>query len=257
MKVIISLLAGCLLFGCGAAENPEPVRTVAAPAYPDEPPVRDDRIAGTVIDPQSSDLRLFWKDGAGKRYGSLDKLRKGLAARGDSLVFATNGGMYQPDHSPVGLYVENGKLLSPLDTASGKPGNFYLQPNGVFLLNQAGIPSIVPSDAFVMMPAIKFATQSGPLLLFARRMHPALREGSTNVNIRSGVGLLPDRRLLFAISREQINFYDFADYFRRNGCTDALYLDGFVSRTYAPEQGLKDTGGDFGVMIGVVEKGKR
>jgi uncharacterized protein YigE (DUF2233 family) len=37
------------------------------------------------------------------------------------------------------------------------------------------------------------------------------------------------------------------------GCKNALFLDGFVSSMYLPEKGLIDTGGDFGVMIGVID----
>lgn len=37
------------------------------------------------------------------------------------------------DGSPQGLYIENSKILSPLDTTNAE-GNFYLKPNGVFLL---------------------------------------------------------------------------------------------------------------------------
>ncbi len=40
-----------------------------------------------------------------------------------------------------------------------------------------------------------------------------------------------------AMSRTKISFYDFAEYFRRAGCWQALYLDGFVSPTYAPAAG--------------------
>jgi len=38
------------------------------------------------------------------------------------------------------------------------------------------------------------------------------------------------------MSKEEINFYDFAKYFQNLGCKNALYLDGFVSRTYLLEK---------------------
>jgi uncharacterized protein YigE (DUF2233 family) len=55
------------------------------------------------------------------------------------------------------------------------------------------------------------------------------------------------------MSKEEINFYEFASYFKEMGCTNALYLDGFVSRTYLPEQNWMDMDGDFGVIIGVTK----
>ena len=41
--------------------------------------------------------------------------------------------MYQVDNTPLGLFIQNGKTLSPLNTRSGS-GNFYLKPNGVFYI---------------------------------------------------------------------------------------------------------------------------
>jgi uncharacterized protein YigE (DUF2233 family) len=59
--------------------------------------------------------------------------------------------------------------------------------------------------------------------------------------------------VVFAISRTEVTLYDFATYFKEMGCTNALYLDGFVSRCYLPEKGWAQLDGDFGVMIGVTE----
>ena len=81
-------------------------------------------------------------------------------------------------------------------------------------------------------------------------MHPRFNKGSANVHIRNGVGILPDGNILFAMSKEKVNFYDFASYFRQKGCKNALYLDGFVSRTYLPSKGWRQFEGNFGVIIG-------
>jgi uncharacterized protein YigE (DUF2233 family) len=91
------------------------------------------------------------------------------------------------------------------------------------------------------------------MLVTDGQMHPAFRKGSPNLNIRNGVGILPDGSVVFAMSKSEINFYDFADYFMKLGCRNALYLDGFVSRTWLPEAGWKQGYGDFGVMVGVVK----
>ncbi|MDI3322021.1 phosphodiester glycosidase family protein [Pinibacter soli] len=62
--------------------------------------------------------------------------------------------------------------------------------------------------------------------------------------------ILPNK-IIFAMSKKEINLYDFANYFKSIGCKNALYLDGFVSRTYLPEKNWIQTDGDFGVIIGV------
>lgn len=96
-----------------------------------------------------------------------------------------------------------------------------------------------------------YATQSGPLLLVAGQPNPLFMPNSTNVVVRNGVGLRPDGRVVFAMSRGPVNFYDFATYFQRRGCREALYLDGFVSRLYCPALGWRQTDGDFGVIMGI------
>ena len=51
----------------------------------------------------------------------------------------------------------------------------------------------------------------------------------------------------------EINFYDFAEYFRNLGCKNALYLDGFVSGAWFPVEKYIHNKGNFGVMIGVTK----
>lgn len=222
------------------------------------PPAPRGRHAGFVsyqADPRRQQLALYWRDEHGQPLRSLGRLQSWLRGRGQTLVFATNGGMYRAGNVPVGLFIQDGRTMTPLDTAAGA-GNFYLQPNGVFYLTADGQAGICRTRDFRPGPRIRYATQSGPMLVVDGRLHPAFRAGSKNLNVRNGVGLLPDGQLLFAMSKAPVSFYDFACYFQQLGCRQALYLDGYVSRTYLPGQGWRQTDGDFGVMIGVAEPGR-
>ena len=87
------------------------------------------------------------------------------------------------------------------------------------------------------------------MLVIDGEMHPKFNRNSSNKHIRNGVGILANGNLVFAISKEKINFYDFASYFQQKGCNDALYLDGFVSRMYLPSRDWKQTDGNFAVII--------
>lgn len=204
-------------------------------------------------DVRSEDFRMYWKDDANQPFGSIDNLKNWLEAKNQQLVFAMNGGMYRSDRSPVGLYIQEGKVLSALDTAAGQ-GNFYLKPNGIFYTTEDKKAVICPTADFVHTGNIRYATQSGPMLLVDGQIHPAFKEGSANVHIRNGVGILPDGTVLFVLSKERVNLYDFANYFKTSGCRNALYLDGFVSRAYLPAAHWIETDGDFGVIMGVVAK---
>lgn len=212
----------------------------------------DTRFISYVVDPKQRPVQLFYQDERGRRFGSLGRLRAWLAQRHQTLAFAMNGGMYAPGGAPKGLFIQRQKQISPLDTTSGSgPGNFYLKPNGVFYLTASGQAGICATKQFRAAPRVAYATQSGPLLVIDGQPNPLFTPGSANVVVRNGVGWRPSGEVVFAISREKVNFYDFAAYFKRLGCTQALYLDGFVSRLYWPTQGWQQTDGDFGVIIGV------
>jgi uncharacterized protein YigE (DUF2233 family) len=217
-------------------------------------PAEDGRFVTYRLTPQRQLLQLFYQDNHGERFGSIQRLKDWLAQRHQTLLFATNGGMYSPGGVPKGLFIQGQKLIMPLDTTSGA-GNFYLKPNGVFYLTTSRRAGICATERFRVGPGIAYATQSGPLLVLHGRLNPAFTPGSANKVVRNGVGLLPTGEVVFAISREKVNFYDFAAYFKSLGCRDALYLDGFVSRLYLPAQQWQQTDGDFGVIIGVVASG--
>jgi uncharacterized protein YigE (DUF2233 family) len=202
-----------------------------------------------AVDTETDDLRMYYRDAAGNQYNSFSALKSSLEQGGFTLDFAMNGGMYMEDRQPLGLYIEGGVQLRPLNRRSNAHGNFYLAPNGVFCLDTAGAATVSKTSDFVNSKGISYATQSGPMLLIDGLVHSGLTEGSVNLNIRNGVGVLPDGQVLFAMSKAPINFYDFAMFFKEQGCENALYLDGFVSRTYLPTQDLQDLEGTFGVII--------
>lgn len=212
-------------------------------------PVTDISFISYVTSPGQR-IQLFYQDDHGRRFGSLGRLQDWLAQRHQTLLFATNGGMYSPSGMPKGLFIQAQKLVTPLDTASGA-GNFYLKPNGVFYLTASQRAGICPTGQFRGGAGIAYATQSGPLLVHQGQLNQAFRPGSANLVVRNGVGILPNGQAIFVLSRVKVNLYDFATYFQRLGCREALYLDGFVSRLYCPAQGWRQKDGDFGVIIGV------
>lgn len=204
------------------------------------------------IDASPAAVCLFWKDSAGRLLGSLGAVQRLVEARGERLRFATNGGMYTETGGPLGLFISEGKALHRLNRDTGY-GNFYLRPNGVFFITKKGEAGVCRTPDFLAKKGVRWATQSGPMLLIDGRVHPAFKAGSQNVNIRNGVGILPDGKVLLGISTVPVSLWDFAGFFRQRGCRNALYLDGAVSRAFFPDGRLNDTGGAFGVMIGVME----
>lgn len=205
-----------------------------------------------IVDLKSENLRLYWKNDKGELLSSFQNLADFVESKNQKLVFAMNAGMYKSDFSPQGLYIEEKKTLQPLDQSSGD-GNFYLKPNGVFYILEDKTAKISVTTDFVDNGQVQYATQSGPMLVINGQIHPAFKQGSANLNIRNGVGILPNNQVVFAMSKSKINFYDFAEYFKNLGCENALYLDGFVSKTYFPEINWVQKGEGFGVMIGITK----
>ncbi len=205
------------------------------------------------IDLEKQEIRLFWKYPDGRLFSTFENVRKWVEHQGGHLIAATNGGIYDPGHIPAGLYIEAGNIRHPLNLREGY-GNFYLKPNGVFLITKHG-PKILESSLVEnIRTPIRYATQSGPLLVLDGEIHPAFTKGSKNRRLRSGIGVSEDQRVWIVISKCASNFYDFAVFFRdRLKCPNALYLDGSISKLYAPEMDRFDRVADkFAVIIGVI-----
>lgn len=216
--------------------------------------IEDDRFVLNIVNVETQTLKLYYKNETGNNFGNFKTLRHSLRNKDEELVFAMNGGMYLKDGSPQGLFIENGITKKEIDTTKEAYGNFYLQPNGIFYLTKDNKGVVCKTDDFKTNSNIIYATQSGPILVIDGEIHPVFVKGSKNLHIRNGVGVLPNGTLLFAMSKNVITLYDFAEFFKSHGCKNALYLDGFVSRTYLPKKKWEQLDGEFGVIIGETKR---
>ena len=199
-----------------------------------------------------ADVRVYCASAGGI---TLSNARDTAAREQRDTIMLTNGGMYGPDTSPVGLCVSNNIKQHSIDTGEGT-GNFYMQPNGVFWVDTGGIAHVTKTSAFpVDRTAIYAATQSGPMLLIDGTVNSEFGQTSTNRVMRSGVGVSADGKTVqLVVSESNVRFYDFATLFRDVlVCDDALFLDGVVSRMW--------TTGDiptarYGTAIAVTRKKK-
>ncbi len=207
------------------------------------------------FNPAASDIRLFLNDAEGEPYGHFNWVNEALAKNGERLVFAMNAGMYHEDRSPVGLYIEGGREQSPLNVNNG-PGNFHMKPNGLFIIDENGAWVITTSAYQVSnRPPPYYATQSGPMLVIDGDIHPRFLPDSDSLKRRNGVGVTDEGEVIFVLADAPVRFYDFARFFRDElGAQNALYLDGTISRLYAPDLDRNDPGLAMGPIVGVVEK---
>lgn len=207
-----------------------------------------------TVDLNTADLRLFLYDDSGAVFGQFGTIERALRAQGARLGFAMNAGMYHSDRAPVGHYVENGQELMRVISNAG-PGNFGLLPNGVLCL-QPGRADVIETRRFVeQAPDCTYATQSGPMLVIDGALHPRFLPDSTSRYVRNGVGTSADgKTAIFAISDSPVTFHDFGSLYRdRLRTPNALFLDGNISRLYAPQLNRSDIGFALGPIIGTVE----
>jgi uncharacterized protein YigE (DUF2233 family) len=205
-----------------------------------------------TVDPAKEQLQLFLNDEAGAPFQYFTRLGAWLEGRGQRLELAFNAGMYHADFRPVGLLVQDGKQVAPLNLADGK-GNFFLKPNGVFMLGKNG-PQVLEAGAYAAQAKeLRLATQSGPMLVIHGQIHPAFNPESVSRFVRNGVGVV-DGKAVFVISNYPVTFYELAAYFRDTlHCRNALYFDGAVSSMYSRALGRRDAGAPLGPIIAVVK----
>jgi uncharacterized protein YigE (DUF2233 family) len=205
------------------------------------------------IDVRKERLQLFHRDDTGQPFKRFDRLAPWLESRGQKLVFAMNAGMYHGDFSAVGLFVSGGQQAVPLNTTNGV-GNFFLKPNGVFVVTESGSRVLESSEYPKLRERVVLATQSGPLLVRAGKLHPAFKPNSESRLFRNGVGVPSPDIALFVISEVPVSFYELAMLFRdKLHCPDALFLDGTISSLHAPQLKRSDVRMDLGPIIGVIE----
>jgi uncharacterized protein YigE (DUF2233 family) len=196
-------------------------------------------------------LKLFWKDEAGKKLGTLSNLETYLKRNHHELLAGMNAGIFDAAFTPLGLHVERGRTLHPLKTRRKGYGNFYLQPNAVFYLDKLGAHIIDTLSYADTAPNSLEATQSGPALVLRGKINASFQAGSPNRLTRNGIGVENAKIVHLVVGDDWVNFDEFARLFRDAlHCPDALYLDGNISKLRVP--GSRDDDGEFAGMIGVI-----
>jgi uncharacterized protein YigE (DUF2233 family) len=165
------------------------------------------------VDPKKDDLQFSGRMTKGNLLHDFTGWRNTSHPR-RKLVFAANAGHVRARlRARRPARAKRQRNGSPLNLNDGQ-GNFYMKPNGVFLINEKHeARSSNRATTRALTPAV-WATQSGPLLVHGGDIHPDFNAGSKNLKIRSGVGVRKDGMIVFALSRKPVNFYDFASLFR-------------------------------------------
>jgi uncharacterized protein YigE (DUF2233 family) len=167
---------------------------------------------------------LFYKKN--ENHESNSDLVRSLLAR-DSSFLLLNACITDSVCDPLGLFVNDYRIEKPVNYNNGN-GNFYLKPNGLFLVTDSEI-KIAESSQIKDFSRVRLGIQSGPLLLDNGNVNPSFNINSVNKKIRLGVGVFSKKNedfLVFIKSEDEINFYDFSMIFQNKfKCKNALCLE--------------------------------
>lgn len=144
------------------------------------------------------------------------------------VLLATNAGIFEDVDQPSGLFVEDGEIRHPLNRKDGW-GNFYMSPNGVFWVDDAGA-HVSATEDYAPGSGMVLATQSGPLLVNRGKLHPRLDPDSHSRHARNAVAVLDPWTVAVVYSGTPSTLYELAHFIKDGlGSNDALYLDGTIS----------------------------
>lgn len=187
----------------------------------------------TTLDLNPGTLHAFKIDLMQNRLGLVSPAEpstaKEMAIDTHALV-VTNAGFFTPADEPLGLRINEGKIVSPLKNISWW-GIFYLQNN---------TPKISSLSNFKLSNNIDFAVQAGPRLLVNKNT-PHLKDGADN---RTAIGYNTANKVILIVTEDaQLTTLDLAKILvkpEKNGglgCTYALNLDGGSSSQVYAEVG--------------------
>jgi len=147
---------------------------------------------------------------------------KHLADEHNAMI-AINGGFFSPDHIPLGLRIQNGKIRTPLKTSTAWWGVFYVENNR---------PYVTTPKNFQYNQNITFAVQAGPRLLVDGHV-PTLKE---NFDERSALCITRGGQVIIAATdNARLSTGELANLLKNPSkqggleCQDALNLDGGTS----------------------------
>ena len=252
LAAVAALLAGAGL-----------VRAARAGAEDDGIEYREMRSAGGAryhvvrVDLTRAELRMYWRDDAGRPFGSLAALERWLTARGDTPLAATNAGIFYRTRLPAGLHVERGRELRPLNAvpdppAGEAPGNFFYRPNGVFFIDEDGRARIAETGAARRsLPRMREATQSGPLILLDGEPHWLVGRAVS----RNAIAVCSPTEVAMVFAPDGVKVRDLALFIRDElKCRDALYLDGTISGLSVPSARVRWDGSYVGILAATARR---
>lgn len=145
----------------------------------------------------------------------------------DMLLLVVNGPLLSSADlkKPVGGYVDKGIQKQPWVSPESGGGNFAVK-NGIFGMKPDGTMVLVSYENRTNLPKLHWGFQNGMMLVV--NSENICNSSSNNREYkRSGIGFRQNNTLVFIMSLEKCTFWELGQQFVKEGCVNAIFLDGF------------------------------
>lgn len=151
-------------------------------------------------------------------------------------LISVNGGFYTEDFKPTGLLLENGKILTPYQSAK--------LTNGIFAITTENEPLLIKKTKLENPQKYLFAIQNGPILL-DEKSQIALTEDNGKPASRTAIGIDKDNNIIIIILKQslfqnnnQILLTEFARLLKENETLKPLGLHSVLNLDGGPSSGI-------------------
>jgi len=140
-----------------------------------------------------------------------------------NLNFVCTGPLNNGYGIPIGGYIDNYHQTQNWAVPQDGNNNFSVR-NGIFGVTRDGKPVLIGyDDIYKGSYDLKWAFQNGPILV---EDSINLSSNSTSRNYRAGIGFKAGGKIIVIITKEALTFKEFSELFLKNGCINAIYLNG-------------------------------
>jgi len=142
-----------------------------------------------------------------------------------------SGPLFKKNGKPVGWFAHNGRQIGKPVNPSKVGGNFAGQ-NAFLIQKKDGSIDIIPYDKIKKTDFndVQFGFQNGRQLLFEENGETINKHNpnSPNRHDRIGIGYVEGTHEVIIIQKEECTYYELAEELKKQGATEAIYLDGFA-----------------------------
>lgn len=152
---------------------------------------------------------------------------------------AVNGGLIDQNSVFVGGYVDNSRQIKGWQHSQEDNSDNFNTRNGILGCDKQGHIFLKKTgqNPDINSKNTQWAIQNGPILI--KDGKNLCNSKTSSKNIRTGIGYNDKNELVVIATEEKVTPFEFAEMFKKQGCKNAVYLDGFPEKSDKDPVGYK------------------